>query len=995
MNKSTFYLFSDRHCLIQPIFSTLSSLVELALQVLTRLGLKLNTKLTFSSLFCGIFLVFALPSMGQQDSLVVEKPMEEMTWEECYAKADHFYDIWEYSKSLPYSEGCIPKAIEEFGKKSQQYALSIKLKGNNYGGLDQAQKALPLLEEALQLASQVYSETDYGYPDFLEGIAKVLSALGRHEEAIQYGKQAAEVTKNIRGANHLGYAISIENLSMFYDHADQHDEALALKEQALEIIAQQLGKDDVEYARVLYNTAHIYMTIGHHPKANAYLEEAMQIIENLYGKTHFSYGMIMEVLGMSYLSEGAYQKAALLFQELLIRNEQAYGKTHYNYAKASTYLGASLTGLGQVEQALPLLLEAVEIYKNLEHEMPLHYAATLERLIPVYQSLNQHPKAIKAALEALDIYEKYYGEDTPTMDIANMLGVLGNCYEDVDSIQQSTKYFTAANQHWLTFIQHRLDNFHTQGQQSYFSQIANKFPKMYSFMVRHPEAASVNIASLHNVLYTKGLSLKNNQQLFRTVQQSEQPELIQTYENWLALRKSIYKQYSLPATEQSSSLDSLVDKADQLERRLAMASSEFRASRSLPDWKMLQETLEADEAAIEFFHFNYISKDDEAKDSTLYLAWLIKKDLASPQYIGLFEQQQIPNLKRTAQLYAYPQKGQKNNLHHLLWQPLEKHLTGIQTIYYAPSGLLHRINFGAIPISETETVATRFQIHQLGSTYQLANTTASSTYTSPSATIYGGIDYEKDTTNWTLSNTKLSTELSSPSETTTFGARSRSFLGDDWHYLEWTAHEAADIEDLLQSIGVATQTFQGQEATETSFKKLGTDRPSPRLLHLATHGYFFPEPQEDATTGFKAAEHPLIRSGLIMAGANHVWKGGQIPEGEEDGILTAYEIAQMDLSNTELVVLSACNTGLGDIDNHEGVFGLQRAFKQAGVQHILMSLWSVDDKKTYEFMTQFYALWQKDGKAIPEAYQMAQEAMRKKYSKPPNPHGWAGFILVE
>ena len=136
----------------------------------------------------------------------------------------------------------------------------------------------------------------------------------------------------------------------------------------------------------------------------------------------------------------------------------------------------------------------------------------------------------------------------------------------------------------------------------------------------------------------------------------------------------------------------------------------------------------------------------------------------------------------------------------------------------------------------------------------------------------------------------------------------------------------------------------------------------------------------------------MIRSGLILVGANYAWKGGKVPEDKEDGILTAYEISQMNLSGTELVVLSACDTGLGDIQGNEGVYGLQRAFKIAGVKYLLMSLWQVPDKATQELMAAFYQKWLGEHKDIRVAFQEAQSAMQAKYEKP---FYWAGFVLVE
>jgi CHAT domain-containing protein len=144
---------------------------------------------------------------------------------------------------------------------------------------------------------------------------------------------------------------------------------------------------------------------------------------------------------------------------------------------------------------------------------------------------------------------------------------------------------------------------------------------------------------------------------------------------------------------------------------------------------------------------------------------------------------------------------------------------------------------------------------------------------------------------------------------------------------------------------------------------------------------------------FKISEHPMIRSGLILAGAQQAWSTGKAPENREDGILTAYEISQMNLSNTELVVLSACETGLGDIEGNEGVYGLQRAFKIAGAKYLLMSLWKVNDQSTHELMTDFYQQWLEKGLSIPAAFRTAQSNMQKKY--PDAPYHWAGFVLVE
>jgi len=203
----------------------------------------------------------------------------------------------------------------------------------------------------------------------------------------------------------------------------------------------------------------------------------------------------------------------------------------------------------------------------------------------------------------------------------------------------------------------------------------------------------------------------------------------------------------------------------------------------------------------------------------------------------------------------------------------------------------------------------------------------------------------------------------------------------------------------MQVTTMQTRLKKGHEATEESFKNIGTNNSaSPRILHIATHGYFFNDPKlnsgslSNSETVFKISDHPMLRSGLILAGGNLAWQGKQTLEGREDGILTAYEISQMNLSNTELVVLSACETGLGDIQGNEGVYGLQRAFKIAGAKYLIMSLWQVPDKQTSLLMTTFYKKWLEDKMTIPDAFHAAQKQLRDGGLEP---YYWAGFVLVE
>lgn len=226
--------------------------------------------------------------------------------------------------------------------------------------------------------------------------------------------------------------------------------------------------------------------------------------------------------------------------------------------------------------------------------------------------------------------------------------------------------------------------------------------------------------------------------------------------------------------------------------------------------------------------------------------------------------------------------------------------------------------------------------------------------------------------------------------------------GTKWDYLEWTKKEVNKIKLILDEKKIPAKLYTGENASEEAFKNECIMK-SPSLILISTHGFFFPEPEKDyekmgisfqsGMDKFTHFENPLLRSGLIFAGANRVWLGGKEIKGVEDGILTAQEVSNLDLTNTELVVLSACETGLGDIKSGEGVYGLQRAFKSAGAKAIIMTLWSVPDKETVELMERFYSNLIEKNMSNYEALSEAQKYMRNKY--PDEPYKWAAFVLME
>jgi len=338
-------------------------------------------------------------------------------------------------------------------------------------------------------------------------------------------------------------------------------------------------------------------------------------------------------------------------------------------------------------------------------------------------------------------------------------------------------------------------------------------------------------------------------------------------------------------------------------------------------------------------------------------------------------------------------------LYELIWKPLETYLRKNSNIHFSPSGLLDRISFPLLTNETGQKLSDRYQLNEYTTLGDfIKKRTQEKAYASTSIATFGGADFDR-ILNTTLTSSERDTLISQNYQPSL--SKTRGEVIDSWTALPGTQRETNQIAKLFDQSNWQTQNYSGAIATETNLKQLSGK--SSRILHIATHGFFLPDQrrsrriQSPTTLGrlFSKKHLPLraaalMRSGLIFTGANHAWKGGEVPKGVDDGILTAYEIVNLDLRNTELVVLSACDTGLGDIESTEGVFGLQRAFKQAGVDKIIMSLWKIDDDKTVKFMEMFYGYFL-NAMPIREAFVQTQREIAKSEA----PYYWAGFVLVE
>ena len=408
--------------------------------------------------------------------------------------------------------------------------------------------------------------------------------------------------------------------------------------------------------------------------------------------------------------------------------------------------------------------------------------------------------------------------------------------------------------------------------------------------------------------------------------------------------------------------------------------TEFHQTLSFHTWRDVQSRLAKQDVAIEF------ATCCSDGITVSYAAHVLRDGWDRPQTFYLGTQEQFNEIMKMGS------KAYRDNdaIYNLIWKKLEPILNGVKNVYFSPYGVISQINIEVLVDKKGKPVNKVYNIFRISSTGDLCEETKP--FKATSATLFGGLNYDMSTSELVSVSRAYTQSVSIEESLPTFGTNQTR---KGWSYLPGTKREIDEISKILDSKKVERIVFTQSHGTEEAFKAM-SGRSTP-LLHIATHGFYLSEkdaarnnPSLLSREGNDTHSYPLRRCGLILSGGQHAWLGEELPKGIEDGILTGEEIAGMNLSETDLVVLSACQTGLGDI-TRDGVYGLQRAFKIAGVGTIIMSLWEVNDDATELMMTQFYTALS-SGKSKRNSFDSAISAVKKRFS---GPEYWAAFIMLD
>lgn len=427
---------------------------------------------------------------------------------------------------------------------------------------------------------------------------------------------------------------------------------------------------------------------------------------------------------------------------------------------------------------------------------------------------------------------------------------------------------------------------------------------------------------------------------------------------------------------------------------LYVKGTQSKTTAGTPTWKDVRSSLNGGEVAIEFL---YVPTDNTPH----YAALILRRDYEHPQYVALcstdsieqmFTDVQHTDVKRINGMYSIG----NTRLYDLIWTGIEPYVKAGDIIYFAPTSVLSWTNLEAVSNGK-KRLGSLYKLKKVSSTAEIGRLKRDRWQCDGSVAVYGGIDYEASTHDTTAETVRHDTSDGNTAllSDESFARRNRGAVAND---LPGTLAEAQYIEKAFRKHGNNVTPYSAADASEESVKALGGN--APQILHIGTHGFFLytdndQKEHRDIIESFETVgnnqQNALLRCGLFFAGANRAWRGERVPDNTENGILTAYELSQIDLTGCRLAVLSACETGLGLVEQYEGVFGLIKAMKLAGVNTVVASLWQVDDKVTMEIMTSFYNNIIA-GMTPDEALASAKRDIIKTH---PDPYYWAGFFVID
>ncbi len=820
------------------------------------------------------------------------------------------------------------------GVRAPTTAMQLSRLGRFYDRRNRLEEAKVTLEEAVGIMKESDYRTAIAIVPYLGYLGNVLQELDKNKEAEDLYNEAFSIARQDSVNNLSTYVEAGQELSRFYSKVGRFKEAETLIRRLTTLIEQAEGKG-YYYAQTRQDLAYMYYRLGRYEEAEKEATELLTILEETVGLDHWLVLRLHNYLGIIYDDQSEFEKARKEFIFCIDASKRKKVLSEIDQASLATFhsnVGRIELCLGNYESAGKHLDECDRIRKQYKVvEGQANSAATLSNRASYYQ-----------AVKAMDKAEATWA-----------------------TLNKSLLDFSKANFYFMT----------DEEKAQFWKSYNGYFHIFQAFAAQRAKQNPAIVADMYNVqLATKAILLSASNKIRKRILSSRDTSMVSMYYQWTRKREQLAQLYSSPANDpiQRRKIDSLEIAAKLLEKEMNISAEDVSNDRGgeTVTWKNVQALLAPDEAAVEIIRFKHY--DRYWRDSVIYAAMVVTSETRQyPKFVVLNDGKHLEGRYLKYYRNSIAAKIVDTVSYHQYWKPLDETLKGKSRVYLSLDGVYNQINLNTLMNSKGEFLVDYKNLTILSNTKDLLaiksrkmrrmSLSSATLFGFPTYFLGGGSDVKANATTRDFDRTGISP-------------------------LAGTQEEIKKVGSILQAHKMKAEVYTNESASEHAIKQL----QHPRVLHIATHGFFVEEDNNALAIATGNETNPLLRAGLLLAGAaNFIQDRSRVED--ENGILTAYEAANLDLDNTDLVVLSACETGKGEVQNGEGVYGLQRAFQTAGAQTIVMSLWKVDDSATQQLMTSFYSNWM-DGMSKAEALKTAQISLKKQF---PHPYYWGAFVMLE
>jgi CHAT domain-containing protein/lipopolysaccharide biosynthesis regulator YciM len=858
------------------------------------------------------------------------------------------------------------------------YRSALSNMSSCYLLLGKYDKALELSERVLGLLHNNKESSEYY--GWLSNLANCYYVMGSYDDAIQIYEEVLENQCRLLGEKNIDYASTLENLAHCYRGKEDLQTALKYQRKCIEIQKGTIGVDNIKYALSVLNFGYLLRCAGEDIQSLKYQEEALMMLKKDTAN-NIRYADALEQIfwGYIFLEPQRALDIAKTENTILNRNNKQITKNHIRSLRHLLYAYIELGNYREAHNIIDSEFDSPEVLAFFEKDIKelVDFRNLKSQL---YTAEKKYEEAIAIEKEAISMCKRNGCSFSEYESILNNLLLnyyyLGDYNEAGQLLKDEHVFENLRNE-----VYFNINSLSSKYRYSYW----NKFKDIFSVTLPSISLATNDSALIsqtydNSALFAKGILLRENIYIANAVQKSTDSNLkniFKHYQNNLA----ILNKGDIDLIESDSLSEIIMNQEDEIIQRIKLENQDVTL---FPSWKDIQKCLKEDEIAVEF-----LSVKIEGKYKEGYIALTLKKDYRNPHMIPLCSRIEIDSVLSG--------NGKNHDLFELIWKPITDELKNVNRIFFSPSGILH--NIGLEYLADDENfLFNKYDIYRLSSTQELLKSIPAKKH--ECVVLYGGLDYNCHPNSMNKIQNRKGDSLNE------IRGQFRDLILSRGNFdpLYGSGLEIKEIARIVKDKNIDCKLFEGSDGTEESFKSLNN---SIDILHIATHGIYLcaeekervlernfnfvlPENKEHLLTEDVA----LTRSFLVMSGGDMLPSRYDVPKGTEDGILTAQEISRLNLSGLDLVVLSSCQSGLGDI-SYDGVLGLQRGFKKAGANTIIMSLDKVDDDATRILMVEFYKNLM-SGKSKHQSLKNAQKYLREvENDKYDDPKYWASFIMLD